>query len=248
MDSDLVNNQYSLSIRIFSDGFSLCVYDEKHTIISRKNIKSEQGNDFAEFLRNMLATNEEIRQKYKDIVIICESGYHTIIPDVFHKTEREREFLKLQHPSLPVSYQTFHNKINSQQSILIFGLEQSITQLLALHFQQVIPESHLVNIINRIIIDGNDKIAIWIRPEEIDCIVYKDHKIILLNKYSYQSSEDITYHILNIHQQLELNPNDIISEVFSDANLLTEKLLIKYIPKLVIKSKQTAHEDYQWKI
>lgn len=248
MDSDLVNNHYSLSIRIFSDGFSLFVYDEKHTIISRKNIKSEQGNDFAEFLRNMLATNEEIRQKYKDIIIICESAYHTIIPDVFHKTEREREFLKFQHPSLPVSYQTFYNIISNQQSVLIFGLEQNITQLLARHFQHVIPESHLVNIINKIIIERSDKIAIWIRPEEIDCIVYKDQKIILLNKYSYQSSEDIVYHILNIHQQLELNPNDIISEIFSDENLLTEKLLIKYVPKLVIKSKQTAHEDYQWEI
>lgn len=248
MDSNLVNNQYSLSIRIFSDGFSLFVYDEKHTIISRKNIKSEQGNDLAEFLRNILATDMEIRQKYKDTVIICESEYHTIIPDVFHKTEREREFLKLQHPSLPVSCQIFHNKISSQQSVLIFGIEQNISQLLARHFQEVIPESHLLNIINKIIIEGNDKIAIWIRPGEIDCIVYKNYKIILLNKYSYQSSEDIVYHILNIHQQLELNPNDIISEVFSDANLLTEKLLIKYVPKLVIKSKQTAHEDYQWEI
>lgn len=248
MNSNLVNNQYSLSIRISSDGFSLCVYDQKRTIISRKNIKSEQGNDITEFLQNILANNGEIHQKYKDTAIICESGYHTIIPEVFHKIESEREFLKLQHPSLPDSCRVFHNKISGQQSVLIFGLEQNITQLFAGYFQQLTPESHLVNILHKIIDKGDDKTTVWIRPEEIDCIVYKDHKIILLNKYPYQSSEDIVYHLLNIHQQLDLNPDEFISEVFSDGNLMTEKLLIKYVPKLIIKSKETAHEDYQWEI
>lgn len=247
MDSNLVNNQYSLSIRILSDGFSLCVYDEKHTIISRKNIMQEQQNDISELLENLLGNNEEVHQNYRDTAIICESGFYTIIPEVFYKPEKERAFLQLQHPSLPDRYQTFHFTFSNQQCVLIFGLEENIIQLFGRYLSHSTPELHLVNIIKNNINEGDNKVTVWIRQEEIDCIVYKDRKLILLNKFNYQSPEDIVYHILNIHQQLNLNPNEIITEVFSDGNLQTEKLIRNYIPKFVIKSKQIAHEDYQWK-
>ena len=247
MDSTLVNNQYSLSIRISSDGFSLYVYDEKYQIISHKQEKSGQTDDL-EFIHKMFETNKEIHSAYKNISIICESDYHTLIPEIFFKPENRNDILKLHHPSLPDSARTFHAKQEQLQSVLIYSLEEKLLKEIYLHFQHIIPESHLVHITRKIATERQDKFTLWIRPENIDCIVYNRHKVLLLNKYSYNSPEDIAYHVLNIYQQLELNPNEFLLEVFDDGNNQTESLLRKYISTVIIKPKQSAYEDYQWEV
>lgn len=248
MNYHLVKKQYSLSIRILSDGFSLFVYDENYQLISTKHITPEHGTDKAVTLQNILVNHKELHQQYKNIAIICESGYHTIIPDIFYKTENNKQFLKLQHPTLPDPYQIFHTKLPHQQCTMIYGLEQSMIEVFLSHFQQIIPESHLVSIVKRIISEDKNRLTLWVRQEETDCIVYNDHRIILLNKYTYQQPEDILYHILNIYQQLELSPSELCTELYDDENSNNIPLIKKHLPEVIIKSKKTAHEDYQWKI
>jgi hypothetical protein len=246
MESNLVTNQYSLSIRISSDGFSLSVHDEKLHIISSKKIKADEGEDYSVFLQNQLPAQKEIHLNYKKIAIICESGYHTIVPEIFYKKDREKDFLKLQHPALPDNLEIFHTLFSQCENVLIFGIEQNILKTITRYFPEIQPASHLVNIASKIITEQKNQLTVWIRSGEIDCIVYKDFKIILLNKYSYQHAEDIVYHLLNIFQQLALNPNDFITEIFDEVNPQNEKLIKKYLPSVVIKSKQSAYEDYQW--
>lgn len=247
MDSTLVNNQYSLSIRIFSDGFSLYVYDEKCQIISHKHEKSGHTDDL-EFIHNMFESNKEIHSDYKNISIICESDYHTLVPEVFFKPENQNDLLKLHHPTLPDSHRIFHAKQEQLQSVLIYSLEEKLLKEIYIHFQHITPESHLVYITKKITTEQTDKCILWISPEKIDCIVYNHHKIQLLNKFSYNSPEDIAYHVLNIYQQLELNPNDFLLEILDDGNNQTESLLKKYISTVIIKPKQSAYEDYQWEV
>lgn len=248
MDSNLVKNQYSLSIRICSDGFSLSVYDENNHIISSKHLKSEPGDDEVAFLQQMLASQEEINVEYKEISVICESAYHTLLPEIFHTTDKEEDFLKLQHPTLPTSCQIFHAKQTNLQTVLIFGIDKKIIEIVTNYFQSAAIVSHLVHIIRKIISEETEKLTLWVRAEEIDCVVYKNDKIILLNKYSFQNSEDIVYHILNIYEQLALNPSKFITEVYDDSNRLNAALLKDYIHTVNIKSKQSVYEDYQWKI
>lgn len=248
MDYNLVNNQYSLSIRILSDGFSLFVYDENYLLISAKHITPVHGVDKAESLQEILVSHKELHLAYKDIVIICESGYHTIVPEIFHKAENEKELLRLQHPSLPDSHQIFHTELPLRQCTMIYGLEQNVIKILQSHFQQVNPESHLVSIVKRIISEDKNKLTVWVRQKETDCIVYNDHRIVLLNKYAYQQPEDILYHVLNIFQQLDLSPSELCTELFDDESSNNTALFKKHLPGVIIKSKKTAHEDYQWKI
>lgn len=247
MDSTLVNNQYSLSIRIFSDGFSLYVYDENDQIISHKQEKSEQTDDL-EFIRKMFESNKEKQASYKSISIICESDYHTLVPEIFFKQENQNDLLKLHHPSLPDSARIFHAKQEQLQSVLIYSLDEKLLNEIYLHFHHIAPESHLVHVTKKITSEHIDKFTLWIRPEKIDCIVYNHHKILLLNKFSHTSPEDIAYHVLNIYQQLELNPNEFMLEIFDDGNNQTALLLGKYISTVIIKPKQSAYEDYQWEV
>lgn len=248
MDINLVKNQYSLSIRILSDGFSLSVYDENYQLISAKHITPVHGADKAESLQEILVSHKELHLAYKDIVIICESEYHTIVPEIFYKAENEKEFLRLQHPSLPDSYQLFHSKLPLRQCTMIYGLEQNVIKVFQSHFQQVNPESHLVSIAKKIISEDKNKLTLWVRQEETDCIVYNDHRIVLFNKYAYEQPEDILYHVLNIYQQLNLNPSDFCTELYDNENSNNIALFKKHLPGVIIKSKKTAHEDYQWKI
>ena len=247
MSLNLVNNQYSLSIRIFSDGFSLYVYDEKYQAISRKFEKQEYIDE-QEFVQKMFESHKEIHADYKNICIICESAYHTLVPDIIFNTDIQKDLLKLQHPVLPDTCRIFHVKQENLQNVLIFALEDSLTKGIYTHFQQITPESHLVHVIKKIISGEKDKFILWIRPKEIDCIVFHHQKIVLLNKYSYESPEDITYHVLNIYQQLELNPNELMLEIFTDENHQAGTLLENYISSVTIKTKQSAYEDYQWEI
>jgi hypothetical protein len=247
MDSTLVNNQYSLSIRIFSDGFSLYVYDENFQILSHKHEKSKQTDDL-EFIRKMFESNKEIHDAYKTISIICESDYHTLVPEIFFKLENQNDLLKLHHPSLPDSSRIFYTKQEQLESVLIYSLDEKLLKEISLYFQQITPESHLVHITKKITTEQKDKFTLWIRPEKIDCIVYNHHKMLLLNKFSYTSPEDIAYHVLNVYQQLELNPNEFLLEIFDDGNNQIESILKKYISTVIIKPKQSAYEDYQWEV
>lgn len=250
MASTVVNNHYSLSIWIYSDGFSLYVYDENNHILSSKHLNITEGADEIEFLQQALASQEEINAEYKEIMVTCESAYHTIIPEIFHTTKKENDFLTLQHPDLPASYQLFHEKDTNLQTVLIYGIDVKIIEAINKYLPTANITSHLVHATKKVVTEAVEKLTIWVRDKdkEMDCIVYKNNKISLLNKYFYQSSEDIIYHIVNIYQQLELNPAEFETEIFDDGEILNETFLRDYFTNINLSSKKSFYEDHQREI
>ena len=248
MASIVVKNQYSLSIWIYSDGFSLSVYDENNQILSSKHLKMLEGKDEIEFLQETLASQEEIKAEYKEISVIFESPFHTFIPEIFYSTDKEKDFLMLQHPTLPDTYQIFHVKDTNLQTVLVYAIDEKVIETIYKHLPTADITSHLVPITKKIISEASDMLTIWVRDKEMDCIVYKNNSISLLNKYTYQSIEDILYHIVNIYQQLGFNPSEFKTEIYDDGGLLNEAILKEYFSKISLKSKKTVYEDYQWRI
>ena len=248
MDTDLVNNQYSLSIRICPDGFSFFIYDENGNIISQKRVKpvnTEKETD----PQDIFSGHKEIHPNYKNISVICESDYYTLIPDVFYLPEKERDFLKLQHPSLPESSITFQTAIKSQHGIFIYAINETIVQTIRKIFNShILFEHHLTHILKKTITENQEKVVVWTRPQHIDIFVFRHSGIALLNSYSFQTIEDIAYHILNIYHQLNLDTENFSLEMYNDENTSHENLLKKYLSKVTFKPKQTEYEDYQWKI
>ncbi len=247
MNLNLVDNQNSLSIRIYSDGFSLWVYNEHRQIISQVDTKSKNLLENGDF-QQLFSEQQHVHPHYKNISICCETDFYTLIPEGLCKIETMRDFLKLQHPDLPDTTSVLQSPIKTQQSVLIYALNNKLLAVVGKIFNQLQIKHHLKTVIDKLVASNQDMIILWVRKQKVDFIVYKGSSICLLNSYDYKTSEDIVYHALNIYHQCKLDPEKFKITTYSDDMMHLELLLKNYITNAVCKPIQSEHEDYQWEI
>ena len=180
--------------------------------------------------------------------VFCETDFYTLIPEVLCNDETIPEFLKLQHPDLPETWQVCQSTIGNQQSVLVYALPKNLLSSTDKTFKQLQIKHHLQDVIEKLAASNQDMILVWVRQQKVDFIVYKENSICLLNSYDYKTSEDIVYHALNIYHQFKLDPDKFKITTYSPDKTQLELLIKSYITDAVCKSIQSEYEDYQWEI
>jgi len=89
------------------------------------------------------------------------------------------------------------------------------------------------------------KITVFIHPDYFDIAVTEAHKLLLLNSFKYKTDADITYYILLVFEQFNLNGE--INELYMCGNMDRNSRLIGNLLKY-IKHIKLDHlpEDYTY--
>ncbi len=196
-------NSYELSIRIDSDGFSLSVFDQSNSLLSTKRIVETLHTLSLPELMTLI--NSETQLNFNKARIIFESESYVIIPLALFKVEEAADFLLLEHKPNQTDSILF-NKIPELGIVNIFSVPGIVHEAMSQLFPNTAIEQHISYFITENIKSKTEhSVYCWTRNKRLDIMVFKEAKLQLINSFTYQTSEDFAYFVLNVYDKLELD-------------------------------------------
>ncbi len=201
------SNQYSLSIRFSSDGFSLYVYDISNKPVSLKKTPLSLFSAREEEIIKLLSEQPEINLNFKKIRVIFDTEKYSVVPTSIYEEKNASDFLYMEHTA-DNSEILLANDILPWESTIIFTIPIKLRNAIK-HFYPIVEiESHMSYFLTDIVrLQNENSIQIWVRAKQMDVVVLTSCNIKLINSYSYNTSEDFTYYTLSILEQLALDPH-----------------------------------------
>lgn len=203
---NLNTNQYNLSIRFTSDGFSLYVTDERNNLLSSKETSFDVFNQSKEEIIDKLLQEHVLDINYQSVRIIVESDYYSCIPQIIFDEENIFDLFQLHHHQIKPTDCIIHNIILAWNAVLAFTIPKQLHQVISETLPEVNIEHHLYAFINdKVALDTGQNLYVWVRHQTMDIIALEKGNLILINKYNFNIKEDFIYHLLNAAKQLSFD-------------------------------------------
>ncbi|MDD4608872.1 MAG: DUF3822 family protein [Bacteroidaceae bacterium] len=203
------SDQYTLSIRFSSDGFSYMIYDptiDYSLSFSEMNLHTTES-----YLANatrLLHHPDLIEHTYKRINIIHVSKRFTLIPTEFYQKELSEDYFYHNHPRV-TNEQVLYNALPLSSIVVAHGIQTDLFQLIEQTYPTATIYSHvcpLIEFLHNASKHGNKKkMYINYRSKEMDVFCYNRGQLLLSNTFQTKSIEDQVYYLLYIWQQLSFN-------------------------------------------
>ncbi len=227
------NNNYSLSIRFQSDGFSFYVYDESEKLLSKKELKNPVLSATEKAIFQTVANEPESQLVFKNIQLICESGIYTLIPTEFFTEETATNFLHFEQEQEKNEKIIFHH-LEYPKSTLISAIPLHFFNAMQKLYPGVTIKHHLAEFLSDKLKNyEKDSLHVLVRSKTIDIVVFKNNNIEMTNSFSYSTPEDFVYFTLNVFEKLSLNNETLQTRIYNlGQKEETKELLKKYINRL----------------
>ncbi|HZK68408.1 MAG TPA: DUF3822 family protein, partial [Paludibacter sp.] len=164
-------NQYSLSIRFSSDGFSLSVYDELNKMLSIKKVSALLYSLSEEEIIRMLMHEPELQVNCKNIRLICELDTYAFVPASIFKSD-EAELFLFYHDKKEKPEKVLYNELVAWDMVNVFSIPNNLKDALNQLFPDVMIEHHLSHFLtDKIKLRNETCVQIWVRSKIMDVVV-----------------------------------------------------------------------------
>jgi hypothetical protein len=225
-----ISNTYKMSIRIFSDGFSLYITDNTNTLLSTKHGKINFAQLSVIELKDALRSELEVETVCETIEISIETDCFTLIPDSLFSAEDYAALLQFQHPTFSLSSdKLLTDELLNHKAILLYSCSNKLYEAVMSFYNEASIQHHLVQYLK---VDYKDDCRLQVvnRQGKMDIVAFKNNSVQLANTYEYSTDEDFLYHLTQVKEQLQF-ADSYCSVVLSGQAITSslELLLSKYI-------------------
>ena len=203
------SKQYTLSIRLSTDGFSFSIYNPIHD--DSLSIIEKEIDTSLSLTTNLKTAFHELdflNHPYKRVNIMMASKRFTIVPlDLFE--EDQAELLFYHNHQKRENETVLYSILRKNNVSVIFGIDKSAHTLLnklypeARLYSQATPFIDYFSVKSRL---GNSKkMYTSVRKDGIDIYCFDRGHILLANSFDCTNTEDRIYYLLYAWKQLEFN-------------------------------------------
>ena len=203
------SKQYTLSIRLSTDGFSFSIYNPIHD--DSLSIIEKEIDTSLSLTANLKAVFHEsdfLNHPYKRVNIMMASKRFTIAPlDLFE--EGQAELLFYHNHQKKENETVLYNILRKNNVAVIFGIDKSAQTFLneqypeARFYSQSTPFIDYFSVKSRL---GNSKkMYASVRKDGIDIYCFERGHLLLANSFECTHTEDRIYYLLYVWKQLEFN-------------------------------------------
>ncbi|MDD3037069.1 DUF3822 family protein [Bacteroides sp.] len=231
------SKQYTLSIRLSTDGFSFSIYNpinEDSLSLIEKEVDSSLS--LTANLKNIFQESDFLSCSYKRINIIMPSKRFTIVPLDFFD-EEQSELLFYHNHTKRENETIIYNILKKNNIVSIFGIDKSAYAFLneqcpeARFYSQVTPLIDYLSIKSRL---GNSKkMYASLRKDAIDIYCFERGHLLLVNSFSCTHTEDRIYYLLYIWKQMEFNQER--DELHLTGTLSDKETLVNGLKKFILQ-------------
>ena len=225
------SKQYTLSIRLSTDGFSFSIYNPIHD--DSFSVIEKEIDTSLSLTANLKAVFHELDflgHSYKRVNIMLASKRFTIVPlDLF---EEEQADLLFYHNHQKRENETvIYNILKKNNVVIVFGIDRSAYSFLteqypeARFYSQSTPLIEYFSVKSRL---GNSKkMYVSVREEGIDIYCFERGHLLLANSFECFHTEDRIYYLLYAWKQLD--------ELHLTGTLPDKEILMNELRKFILQ-------------
>ena len=231
------SKQYTLSIRLSTDGFSFSIYnpihDDSFSVIEKEidtslSLTANLKNDFHE--------SDFLSYSYKRVNIMMANKRFTMIPlELFE--EEQAELLFYHNHQKRENETVIYNILKKNNVVVIFGIDKSTYAFLneqypeARFYSQSTPLIEYFSIKSRL---GNSKkMYASVRKDAIDIYCFERGQLLLANSFECMQTEDRIYYLLYVWKLLEFNQER--DELHLTGTLSDKETLMNELKKFIMQ-------------
>ena len=250
------SEDYTLFIQLGYDGCTYALFDkERNSFVSLHNFPFyhlHPQEKVHQRIKNILDEGPVISTgNFTEVVISIINNISTIIPEAILEEGNEEAVLSLNH-NLENNGKIYSDTINSIDALNIYTMPPALESIIKFKF----PDAEIIHfstpLIESLIVNNKHKedkqVIIHIRPTHFEVVVTQGKSLLFYNSFHYKAPEDVIYYILNVFEQLQLNPESIpvnlIGEIEKRSGIYS--LLVKYI-RFVNFGKRPDHVHFSYK-
>ena len=241
--------QYTLSIRLSTDGFCFTVHnplaDDEYAYLpySIDPTRSLTAN-----LKLAVQENEMLRRIYAAVNIIVAETPYTIVPKEYYAESHERELYLQNFPQTTDSTMVLSNLVGDEQAVVLFGIERQLHQYLTERY----PKAQIYASVSPLIDYGVEKsymtprsyCLVYQQRQRTDMLCLANGSLLFANTFSDRDTSNTLYFLLNCWQTLGLSQTDDtlhLAGTSRNAKVLTRELE-KFIKNIhVIRPAEEFH-------
>ncbi len=201
--------QYNLSIRLSTDGFSFSIYNPiRDTLVLARGKEVETGLSLTANMRKALKEFECLSYTYKQATVLLVSKRFTLIPlELFAEDQVATAFY---YNFSPRENETIlSDTLPKNGAAVLYAVDKSLYQLLQEQYPSVqfrasvtFPAEHFA-VKSRL---GSDKqMYAIVHKEFMEIYAYQRGRMMLLNTYACKSDSDRMFYLLYVWKQLAMN-------------------------------------------
>jgi len=199
-----------ISINCLIDGFSIALYEEKNKEFFFAESKSVPEKDFKNTIANWnkyISANKTL--KFKTVKIIFDTPYFSLIPSELYEEGNKKELLSFL-VDLPKNYKLITEKVESVNAVAVFAVPQIAYDEFTKQYPQVTFSHSIITFLKatknlyKKILKGKT-LFIDVNTECFNVLCYNDEKLQLANVYSFENENDITYQLVNMMKQFDMD-------------------------------------------
>lgn len=199
------SEQYILSIRLSTDGFSFSIYhpqQPEEIYFSSSPVNTQRS--MAANVKTYLTETEELKHHFKLVNILIHTSRYTTLPLELYEDE-QTDLLFYQNLPPQNNEVVLCNILGKSNLVILFGLDKLTHLYLTEHF----PNARLFASVSPITeylthkVKSSEcrKLFAIFHPESTEVMAFEKDKLLLLNTYPISGLNDSCYYLLNIWQQ-----------------------------------------------
>ncbi|MCK5825073.1 MAG: DUF3822 family protein [Ichthyobacteriaceae bacterium] len=236
LESEHFNN-IELSIQLQLNGFSFCIINKDlNKVVAIVDYVFDDVKNSVQ-LRDVVAeifkTSDLLNLKFSNVKVSHVNSISTLVPEPLFEPENLKDYLGFTQKLLNNEFLAY-DKLDNLDVVNIYSPYDEVNDFLVDLFGEFEYKHNstilIENLIKRTSI-SELKCYVNVHEKHFEIIVIKEKQLLLYNTFEYSSPEDFVYFVLFVAEQLKLNTDYFLLELFGEIEEYTElyQLLYKYV-------------------
>lgn len=231
------SKQYTLSIRLSTDGFSFSIFNPiQDNSLSLMEKEIDTSLSLTANLKKVFHELDYLSCSYKRVNIIMASKRYTMVALELFEDE-QAELLFYYNQCKRENEAVLYNIVKKNNVVVIFGIDKSALTFLKEQYPDAHFYSHSTPLIDYFSIKsklGNSKkMYAALRKDAIDIYCFERGHLLLANSFECAHREDRIYYILYVWKQLEFNQER--DELHLTGTISDKESLVQELKKFILQ-------------
>lgn len=229
--------EYTLSIRLRSDGFSFSIHSfliEKEYIYEAFKFRS--NTSFIAWIEDMILSNELLLLPYRKVNILVASNRFTLVPNELYDEDQKQALFNLSFDHR--REQLLTDQLTQCGAVNLFGLAPELYAFLMRTLCNPVFHHHTSVLIEyfalRSKLGNSAKMICQVHEQSIDLVCFSKGRLLLANQFEIKHINDAAYFILNCWQNIAFDAHKDLLQMmgYKPSITLLQPILENYLANI----------------
>ena len=207
------SKQYTLSIRLSTDGFCFAVHNPlADSEFAYMPYRVEPHKTVAGNLKTAIEETELLKHPYATVNIVLPDAPYTLVPKEYYAEQCAGDIYQQNFPLTSGSAEILSNIVGEEQAVVLFAIEKDLYKLITQRY----PKAQIYASVSALINYGVEKsyaqnspyCLAHLRKQGTDLLCFSNGTPLFVNTFRGNNMADIQYFLLNCWQVLGLSQTD----------------------------------------